>query len=116
MNDILTKQKLAIAKLLPEKLAMTVENTQLYWIDKSTKPKENPFVLDTEWLQIVQWVEDGLTCKSTYLAELAHVCGFGTISPLDEKYDEMIFRTVHATYQQRLAALEAAGIINTTKE
>ena len=110
MNDILTKQKLAIAKLLPERIIYFPHGspTNIYFLWK-----DGGLVLDTEWLQIVQWVEEELTCKSTYLAELAHVCGFGTLSPLDEKYDEMIFTMVHATTEQRLAALEAAGIINT---
>ena len=114
MIDTITKQKLAIAKLLPEKIIYIDEI--LYWRESVKRNLANPFytpILDTEWLQIVQWVEEELTCKSTYLAELAHVCGFGTLSPLDEKYDEMIFTMVHATTEQRLAALEAAGIINT---
>ena len=117
MSDTLFKQKLAIAKLLPERIAVIGSSTPnpmfVHCSVNGTVRFLKDKILDTEWLQIVQWVEEGLTCKSTYLAELAHVCGFGTLSPLDEKYDEMIFTMVHATVSQRLAALEAAGIINT---
>lgn len=48
---------------------------------------------------------------STYLAELAYACGFGTVRPSDDAFDEMIFACATATALQRCTAyLKLRGI------
>ena len=113
MIDILTKQKLAIAKLLPGR----IEKSPLYedtfnWLSPSW-PLHGQQVRDTEWLQICQWVEEGLTDEQsyTYRTKLWEITGQSTCFGEGANRDYQ-----QASVQQRLAALEAAGIINTTKE
>jgi hypothetical protein len=102
--------KIEIAKLLLERIfnqeGILSKSTSIGFVWRDS----GKIVLDTEWLQIVQWVEEGLTQEQQlkYVSALWTICN-GTL-PVLGNVRYLIHFTL-ATVPQRLDALEAAGII-----
>lgn len=107
------KWKISVAKMLPDRIQSLKSGVIPYFCWNNYKGHE---ILETEWLQIVQWVEEKLTeiQRINYVSALWKNNPKSKIPQIQWNQnafnDELWWTLTHATFEQRCAALEAAGL------
>jgi hypothetical protein len=100
------KLKLAMARLLPEKIGYhtrvegMTEPMNIYWMDNSRE------LLETEWLYVMHLIEEVVATYNEqvqYAKELALIC-YGGVDPMPSSLHG-VWLLQHATFNQRATAM-----------
>ena len=100
-----TQLKIALAKMLPEKIELTGET--ICWLKPWTLSYLHRRVRDTELLHVCWLIEDGLAYedKAEFARQLYRQDGFFSCVDCEDNDFSEIFKYSHATWQQRATAL-----------